>query len=233
MTSHIENSDQSAFGLFSNFLSDADRIIDDRLHALEFYNNDEMSVPDASIFDHQPLSEELRAISENINHNEQESVLDTPPERSEGQGTFAELLYSQVMEEGIHHEQNDTRPDIIRANDNSDPVITFMRQWIMHTTNSEEAINSMLPEIALEYTDFSSNMNTLEQTEKIKETNTEKIIYNHETLADDSCSICVDTYKENDELMLISGCGHYFHKDCVNSWFETKLNCPLCRHELK
>jgi hypothetical protein len=28
-------------------------------------------------------------------------------------------------------------------------------------------------------------------------------------------------------------CGHSFCYDCLNSWFENKLNCPNCRHEIE
>lgn len=41
------------------------------------------------------------------------------------------------------------------------------------------------------------------------------------------CPICKETIKETDEMYLTS-CKHDYHKDCLDFWFDTSLNCPQC-----
>ena len=48
-------------------------------------------------------------------------------------------------------------------------------------------------------------------------------------LPDNTCSICLDEYKEDDILVKLN-CNHIFHKDCLEPWFnDNNKNCPLCR----
>ena len=45
------------------------------------------------------------------------------------------------------------------------------------------------------------------------------------------CQVCQFTYEEEDVLRRLP-CGHCFHKDCVDSWLETKDTCALCRKSI-
>ncbi len=45
------------------------------------------------------------------------------------------------------------------------------------------------------------------------------------------CQVCQFSYEENDELRELP-CEHYFHKDCIDSWLETKDTCALCRKSI-
>jgi len=47
----------------------------------------------------------------------------------------------------------------------------------------------------------------------------------------DKCSICIDDIKRL-QLYRKLDCSHVFHKTCIDSWFERKLSCPLCRVSL-
>lgn len=40
------------------------------------------------------------------------------------------------------------------------------------------------------------------------------------------------TYTVDDEIIFLK-CGHYFHKLCFLSWFNTKPSCPLCKESLE
>ena len=42
-----------------------------------------------------------------------------------------------------------------------------------------------------------------------------------------TCSVCLN--KNNKESLTLS-CGHAFHTQCIQKWFETVRRCPMCRH---
>lgn len=46
------------------------------------------------------------------------------------------------------------------------------------------------------------------------------------------CSICTEAYKCDDDMTIIEPCNHHFHDTCLKTWFETKLECPLCRFKI-
>jgi len=44
------------------------------------------------------------------------------------------------------------------------------------------------------------------------------------------CSICLGDYKDSEWLRFLPDCGHFFHKECIATWFRLNLSCPLCRN---
>ena len=44
-----------------------------------------------------------------------------------------------------------------------------------------------------------------------------------------NCSTCLELLTPSDNLVC-TPCGHVFHVHCVMQWFESKKNCPQCRH---
>ena len=42
-----------------------------------------------------------------------------------------------------------------------------------------------------------------------------------------SCAICLEDYKDNDNLGKLQ-CNHKFHYECINNWFSNSNICPLC-----
>jgi hypothetical protein len=48
------------------------------------------------------------------------------------------------------------------------------------------------------------------------------------------CSICLVCFKDGDVCRrLPEPCGHCFHKECVDHWFELSTSCPLCKRSIK
>ncbi|KAK7268558.1 hypothetical protein RIF29_21259 [Crotalaria pallida] len=45
-----------------------------------------------------------------------------------------------------------------------------------------------------------------------------------------SCSICLADYKDSEWLRLLPDCGHFFHKECVDTWLRLNMSCPICRN---
>lgn len=52
----------------------------------------------------------------------------------------------------------------------------------------------------------------------------------------EDCPICLDSIDASDLVRGLRGCGHAFHKDCIDGWLATqpvsRHACPLCRQRL-
>lgn len=46
----------------------------------------------------------------------------------------------------------------------------------------------------------------------------------------ESCPICLCDWGELDgNQLVLSPCGHFFHEHCINEWYRTRFDCPMCR----
>lgn len=45
------------------------------------------------------------------------------------------------------------------------------------------------------------------------------------------CVICLDEFKDGDELVWVA-CGHSFHHRCIVAWNTKNPACPLCRSKV-
>jgi hypothetical protein len=45
----------------------------------------------------------------------------------------------------------------------------------------------------------------------------------------DICSICLLDMNDAADIHKTQ-CNHFFHKNCINTWFTSKVTCPLCRY---
>lgn len=50
---------------------------------------------------------------------------------------------------------------------------------------------------------------------------------------DISCAICQDNLQPEQEGRKLNVCGHWFHKVCIDTWFERNVHCPVCRHDVR
>lgn len=55
----------------------------------------------------------------------------------------------------------------------------------------------------------------------------EEIDFIPEECSHEECSICFEEILNNDLKSL--KCGHYFHKNCIDSWLKINPICPYCR----
>jgi hypothetical protein len=56
-------------------------------------------------------------------------------------------------------------------------------------------------------------------------------IYNTTTTKSEqeTCSVCLTEFKDNDRVRSLPLCSHIFHLDCIDVWLRSNANCPLCR----
>jgi len=45
------------------------------------------------------------------------------------------------------------------------------------------------------------------------------------------CCCCTEAFGE-DRTIVMTPCGHYYHKDCLGDWLKLAKTCPLCRSDL-
>ncbi|XP_022159854.1 E3 ubiquitin-protein ligase Os04g0590900-like isoform X2 [Momordica charantia] len=43
------------------------------------------------------------------------------------------------------------------------------------------------------------------------------------------CAVCLSEFQEDESLRLLPKCSHAFHLQCIDTWFKSHSNCPLCR----
>uniref|UniRef100_A0A2P2IYQ3 RING-type domain-containing protein n=1 Tax=Rhizophora mucronata TaxID=61149 RepID=A0A2P2IYQ3_RHIMU len=94
-----------------------------------------------------------------------------------------------------------------------------------------EAINFFLPIIGIAKKSGQSIVTTAEYLKLVEEENP-AIFYTEalwEQKGSTGCTVCLTEFSEGDWLRKL-GCGHTFHKDCLDKWLQRFLaTCPLCR----
>lgn len=43
------------------------------------------------------------------------------------------------------------------------------------------------------------------------------------------CAVCLSEFEDNENGRVLPKCRHTFHVDCIDVWFQSHSNCPLCR----
>ncbi|KAF7818599.1 putative E3 ubiquitin-protein ligase RHG1A isoform X1 [Senna tora] len=46
---------------------------------------------------------------------------------------------------------------------------------------------------------------------------------------DGSCVICLEEYKDMDDVGTLKSCGHDYHVSCIRKWLSMKNLCPICK----
>ena len=48
-----------------------------------------------------------------------------------------------------------------------------------------------------------------------------------------NCAICQDSIDEGQYARILDHCMHPFHRDCIDTWFQSHVTCPTCRHDIR
>ncbi|KAI7981957.1 RING-H2 finger protein ATL11 [Camellia lanceoleosa] len=46
------------------------------------------------------------------------------------------------------------------------------------------------------------------------------------------CAVCLNEFKDIENLRLIPKCDHVFHPECIDAWLNSHVTCPVCRADL-
>ncbi len=47
------------------------------------------------------------------------------------------------------------------------------------------------------------------------------------------CMVCLEHLMAGQELRKLIFCRHVFHRQCIDTWFERNIRCPICRHDIR
>jgi len=112
-------------------------------------------------------------------------------------------------------------------------------QWEIIADMPEEGIrlngSSIISRVINELMGNVNNMDDLENV--VIQPTAEQVanatnVYHVNSLQDDICTICQDNIESN-EVRRITQCGHYFHRNCIDTWFQRNVQCPTCRHDIR
>ncbi|XP_062157504.1 probable E3 ubiquitin-protein ligase HIP1 [Alnus glutinosa] len=51
-------------------------------------------------------------------------------------------------------------------------------------------------------------------------------------LEEERCAICLEEYKNEEEVGTVKNCGHDYHVGCIKKWLLKKNTCPICKAPL-
>ena len=71
---------------------------------------------------------------------------------------------------------------------------------------------------------YNNIKNNLPKSTKVDELKLNKIIES----GHDNCIICIDKFEINNEIITLD-CSHFYHENCIITWFKQKNVCPLCK----
>lgn len=63
---------------------------------------------------------------------------------------------------------------------------------------------------------------------------TETLEFNeNDTLMNNQCPISLEEFRTGDRIRRIRYCGHCFSETSFNTWFNSNVRCPICRHDIR
>ena len=52
-------------------------------------------------------------------------------------------------------------------------------------------------------------------------------------ISDISCAVCQQNVTAGEIVRRLLPCNHQYHKDCIDTWFQRNVHCPVCRHDIR
>lgn len=50
--------------------------------------------------------------------------------------------------------------------------------------------------------------------------------------SDNECAVCLSEFQDGESLKHLPNCTHVFHIACIDIWFQSHSNCPICRSHI-
>ena len=108
------------------------------------------------------------------------------------------------------------------------------------TNNLQEAVGELIqnvlniPSASLQVEVLDGNSNNLQTSVHSLHNGSTLSIIDEQYVQDEdnSCAICHSQFQNSDIIRTINSCSHFFHANCIEQWFQSHNNCPVCRGTL-
>ena len=167
-----------------------------------------------------------------------------------------EQQYRQQVSDNQPSQRNTLRNRYSREEQPRQPVHTTEDQNIFETPSEirnlvSNLLNNRMPfelqvstiplgmgmGIGLVQNDINSEINNRNQPLSLSNINIISTVSRFEDLSlsfdlSDTCSICQQSFNDNDITRMLNNCKHIFHLTCIDTWLTEHNTCPSCRHNL-
>lgn len=137
------------------------------------------------------------------------------------------------------NESVENNPNVIGPNSN-DPANLVPAYSQNHTASILELLGQLLPANDLVYTVTVPRLTTTSRfSDPVIVRPTPAQIDAGSTLRtslgliDLSCAVCQHSVTEGEIVRCLLPCNHQYHRDCIDTWFQRNVHCPVCRHDIR
>ncbi|XP_019414730.1 PREDICTED: probable E3 ubiquitin-protein ligase XERICO [Lupinus angustifolius] len=107
-------------------------------------------------------------------------------------------------------------------------MFRFMLQIIGVTTTTTSTSTSSNMEQE-QYYYYSDHEISSSRDKRVSITHFKSLCDNNIAMLECCCCVCLSRFEANEEVSELS-CKHFFHRGCLDKWFDNKhTTCPLCR----
>ena len=149
--------------------------------------------------------------------------------------TFTNLISPQEMNNIVRTATNGNSPRPIRrrspfqrSNTETNNLINTREDAqlflnMLNTLSSTPRLNNQSTRLSISDINTHTNVSTYSLPDS-------ESIGSEDTPEEEICLICRAPFEQGDVIRRLNNCPHYFHCSCIDSWFEIRNTCPICRH---
>lgn len=119
------------------------------------------------------------------------------------------------------------------------PVPTLLDMTIYPQANINQGVTQLLQELLIPTTTLRRSLYQGAQLmEPVVVAPTTEQINNASTIettatSGEICAICQDSIQVGTQVRSLDACDHLFHTGCIDTWFQSNVRCPVCRHDIR
>jgi hypothetical protein len=148
-------------------------------------------------------------------------------------------LFNDRQNNYIHYDYNNPiNPSIYNEYNTFNNLRNRRNEYFDMSYNNLYSTNNSIPTQNSDLANFLSNF--LNSTVVVRPTNDQiqnasrVIRYGDiDNPLSESCPISLDEFNDDDQVRQLLPCGHLFHQNQFQEWFENNVRCPVCRYDIR